>query len=637
MASAAPAVVSGFHDAESVILFVNLGHLSAGLLRSAYDGASVPEMNAAFEQLEQLARVRIPPVPSSAARSRRKDSAREDDDSENLQEDLFCEIVFDFELFHFCCRGGQAALHHRPAHVHDARVAHHRHRAFTGREPVEVRVLKPDNFANFVQQQSNLRRAYTATSTIVNPGRYLARGLNKVHAPGTFLLRTLAPELRRALSGEIPVEPVPSRKLSRLAEGPEKLVALPPGLSLVRNQWLNLDLGGADQDFVVPGFDEWTSHGGYQERQVALQPLPAGVYVLQLVQGKIEGQVTLVVTDMSVQAKQTDGHVLVRVAQAQKPLSGAKVAVFGGASGTTDDKGEALLETTAQKALVVVEHGDDRAIVDTDFYSTLSATPDVFIYSDRPIYRPGDSIAFRGIVRQPGSFLAQLLGMKTRTLDVALVGQSGAKKAPPGEKEVEPAAIGKVNVVVDDYGCFNGTLAVPSDADAGVVRLVAQVQGHDQQAEARVQAYVKPTFFLEVTSDGDGITPGTQLKAKVRARRYARVVFRKTWRTKCGSSIACSSTRRRGSMTLEARRTRQCRDLRKSFDNRRHAFYSQAHLFFDTLTRDSLPRGSLEERGQARRTGRRRDHDRRARAPARRRQAQLPLRAHGEGARSAEV
>ena len=396
--------------------------------------------------------------------------------------------------------------------------------AFSGREPVELRVLKPDNFSSFVQQQNNLRRAYTATSTIVNPGRYLARGLNHLHGPGTFLLRTLAPELRRELSGAIEVKEQHSKQLSRLSEGPEKLVAVPPGMTVVRNQWLNLDLGGADQDFVVPGFDEWTSHGGYQERQVQLQPLPAGVYVLQLVQGRIEGQVTLVVTDLSVQVKQTDRRALVRVAQAQKPVSGAKVSVVGGASGTTDAKGEAFVETKSAKALVVVEHGEDRAIIDTDFYSTLSATPDVFIYSDRPIYRPGDEIHFRGIVRQPSGFLAQLLGMKQRTLNVQMVGQSGSATAvhTPGEPPRQPWAVAKSTVTVDDFGCFNGTLSVPADADPGLVRVVAQIGGHEQQAEARVQAYVKPTFYLEVVGDGsEGITPGSTLSLKVRARRYA--------------------------------------------------------------------------------------------------------------------
>ena len=70
--------------------------------------------------------------------------------------------------------------------------------------------------------------------------------------------------------------------------------------------------------------------------------------MLQLVQGRVEGQVVLVVTDLTVQLKQTDGQVLVRVAgRDQKPRAGAQVqrvpAPGKGPAGTTDDKGEVTL------------------------------------------------------------------------------------------------------------------------------------------------------------------------------------------------------------------------------------------------------------------------------------------------------
>src|SRR5262249_20335998 len=160
------------------------------------------------------------------------------------------------------------------------------------------------------------------------------------------------------------------------------------------------------RDFNVPGFgtggegdydDNWglNRDSGYQERRLTLAPLAAGVYVLQLVQGVIEGQVVLVVTDLAAQVKQTDGAVLVRVANhALKPQEGAEVTVHlpNGSKLTakTNDLGEARIEVKEPRVVVTAGAGGDTAVVDTDFYSTLSATPDVFIYTDRPIYRPGD-------------------------------------------------------------------------------------------------------------------------------------------------------------------------------------------------------------------------------------------------------
>ena len=144
--------------------------------------------------------------------------------------------------------------------------------AFEGTDPVELRVLRPEPLEPYLAAQSNLRRAYQLPPTLLNPGRHLARGLNAVHGPGTFLLGALSPEWRQAIGGFPPREQAQaSRPLSRLDEGPSKLVGLPPGMALVHREWLNLDLGGDVRNFDVPGFSGWfRSESGYQERRVNL-------------------------------------------------------------------------------------------------------------------------------------------------------------------------------------------------------------------------------------------------------------------------------------------------------------------------------------------------------------------------------
>jgi alpha-2-macroglobulin len=258
--------------------------------------------------------------------------------------------------------------------------------AFERRGPVELRVVKPDALDAFVAQQANVRRAYDQPGTLENPGRHLARGLNAVRTPGTFLYRALGEDFRRALAEALPKRPEQPREdrdVVKLAEGPEKLVGLPPNTTVVRRQWLNLDLGGPGRDYSVPGFDVY-GEGGWEERRVSLEPLPPGVYLVQLVQGRVEGQVVLVVTDLEVQVKQTDGELLVRVAGKDcAPLAGAEVrlrtAAGAGPSGRTDANGELRLATREPRVLVLASAGGDTAVVDTDFYSTLAAAPDVFV------------------------------------------------------------------------------------------------------------------------------------------------------------------------------------------------------------------------------------------------------------------
>ncbi|HTT71069.1 MAG TPA: MG2 domain-containing protein, partial [Anaeromyxobacteraceae bacterium] len=300
--------------------------------------------------------------------------------------------------------------------------------------------------------------------------------------------------------------------MATLAEGPAKLVGLPPGTSLVSRQWLNLDLGGVKADYSVPGFDLYQRGSGWEERRVTLEPLPPGLYLVQLVQGRVEGQVVLVITDLKVQVKQTDGEVLVRVAGKDlAPVAGAAVRIRSAAGegphGVTDDRGEVRLPTREPRLLVLTSAGGDTAVVDTDFYSTLAAAPDVFVYSDRPIYRPGDAVHFRGLVRQPDAFLSRLFTPKDREVTVTLAVAEGREA--------------KARARIDEYGSFEGALEVPADAGTGVVRLTATLDGQPHGAEARVEDYVKPTFYLEIESSSESVRPGETLRAKLRARRFA--------------------------------------------------------------------------------------------------------------------
>lgn len=385
--------------------------------------------------------------------------------------------------------------------------------AFQRTAPVELRVLRPKDVDRFVQSQANLRRAYEEPELRINTGRYLARGLNRLRSPGHSLLSTIDPRLRRALSGEMP-ERRKSATTSgtALAEGPKHLIDIPTNTILVDRRWLELELGSSEREFSVPGFEGWGAQGGgFLQRKVSLGAMKPGLYVLQLVQGRVEGQVLVVVSDLSVQVKQTDGAALVRVAgRDQRPREGARVRSFSaagpGPTGVTNQRGEVLLETSEPKLIVLAQVEEDLAVVDTDFYSTLAVSPDVFIYTDRPIYKPGHRASFRGIVRQPDSFLARLFTPDDRRVKVTVSSQDGESVSTSAR--------------VDEYGTFTGTVDVPGKT-TGILEFVAELDERPYQAEARIQDYVKPTFYLEVRADQETIRPGEVLRATVRARRYA--------------------------------------------------------------------------------------------------------------------
>ena len=230
-----------------------------------------------------------------------------------------------------------------------------------------------------------------------------------------------------------------------------------------------------------------------------------------MVQGRIEGQVVLSVTDLAVQAKQTDGEVMVRVAGKDLgPVAGAAVEAYlpsgAGPSGKTDGRGEVHLKVSEPRVLLLARSGNDIAVVDTDFFSTLAVAPDVFIYADRPNLQAGRP----GAVPRPPAQARLLprppLRPEARAGRVKLLSEAGTPET---------------TAPVDEFGAFAGALDVPADLDTGVLRLDATVEERHHQSEARVQQYVKPTFYLEVQGAQETVQPGSTIQAKIVGRRYA--------------------------------------------------------------------------------------------------------------------
>ena len=57
--------------------------------------------------------------------------------------------------------------------------------------------------------------------------------------------------------------------------------------------------------------------------------------------------------------------------------------------------------------------------------------------------------------------------------------------------------------------------------EAGVLRVMAELDTQPHQGEARVQDYVKPTFYLELQPEKETVVPGETVRATVRARELA--------------------------------------------------------------------------------------------------------------------
>lgn len=135
------------------------------------------------------------------------------------------------------------------------------------------------------------------------------------------------------------------------------------------------------------------------------------------------------------------------------------------------------------------------------------------IYTDRSIYRPGQTIAWKVIAYRGNRRAARFSTVRGASLDVALVDANGQR-----------VALKKVQS--DAFGAASGTFEIPAGRALGSWRLRASLNPPKKgsawlgQAEVRVEEYKRPTFEVALDpAQGDPALNG-QIRISGSARTY---------------------------------------------------------------------------------------------------------------------
>ncbi len=127
----------------------------------------------------------------------------------------------------------------------------------------------------------------------------------------------------------------------------------------------------------------------------------------------------------------------------------------------------------------------------------------VFLYSDRPIYRPGQSVYFKGVIREDDDGRYKL-----PKLD----------RVPVSIQDAQGNEIYREEVPITDMGTFYGEVQLADEAALGMYRIQVTYNEEEETARGnfRVAEYRKPEFKVSVTPaittpvDGDVITVTVQ-------------------------------------------------------------------------------------------------------------------------------
>ncbi|MGE0101768.1 MAG: alpha-2-macroglobulin [Blastocatellales bacterium] len=285
----------------------------------------------------------------------------------------------------------------------------------------------------------------------------------------------------------------------------------------------------------------------YDTRMVSLDRREPGVYLVEAVNGDLRAYTIAVVTELAMISKTTnDGSFLVYAVDRKsgEPRTDVKIEVVRKgktlAEGTTDRDGvlktriepdpkpktdpvppedrdpeEDMGTQIEQDYLIMASRRNDFAVSDlssyyfrwnNDYDNSPLGEVTHYIYTDRPVYRPDQTVHFKGVLRRMGEGGYEMLD--ARTVSVTVSDQAGAE-------------IWKGDVALSPRGTFGGSVDIGAAAPLGSYGIVVKI-GESEVARHyfEVAEYKKPEYKVTVATPKQFVNTGQKTSYTIEAKYF---------------------------------------------------------------------------------------------------------------------
>ncbi|HEY6348596.1 MAG TPA: MG2 domain-containing protein [Candidatus Angelobacter sp.] len=257
-----------------------------------------------------------------------------------------------------------------------------------------------------------------------------------------------------------------------------------------------------------------------EHQDVPVDSLQVGVYVVEATDGNLRAYTLIIVTDLAVITKSVPGQLLAFAVDRKggAPIPDTRVELLATrkkqATAQTDSQGLVQLNLPSENfedPRIIAVHNNDVALV-APYYFNISSNPEEdwtgYVYSDRPVYRPGHNVYLRGILRTRN-------GEKYKVP----VGESvEVSVEDPNNKQVF-----KTSTQISAFGTVHADFVLPPDAALGYYSISIHSRNgpnYGMNGGFNVEEYKKPEYQVRVTPDKPRVLQGESITATIEAKYY---------------------------------------------------------------------------------------------------------------------
>ncbi|GAB4362497.1 MAG: hypothetical protein OHK0021_06550 [Bryobacter sp.] len=257
----------------------------------------------------------------------------------------------------------------------------------------------------------------------------------------------------------------------------------------------------------------------WAEQNVKVPVREAGFYLVEATDGKLRAYTIVSISPIAILSKTQPGTVWTRVVERQSgaPLAGVDVEFRSGedvlAKTKTDENGLAKYTGEARSGLLALatrqQNGKAEIALDAinewAFGREEGRRLTAYLYTERPVYRPGHKVFFKAVLRQQ---LDQGYALpKASEADVEITDSDGK-------------SIYKKTLRVSSFGSVEGSLELPMTASLGYYGISLRAgEGHGYGG-FNVEEYKKPEYAVKITPTAPRVLQGEAVSATIEARYY---------------------------------------------------------------------------------------------------------------------